>query len=105
VDVPNENKFIIEYVVSSYGVKDLMPVLLSIITEIPRDNPRHPSLAKHWPSADYMEREMHEFFGVWFEDNPWMGRNFLLSPDTPEYPLRKDFKLPRETYVLRGDSR
>lgn len=102
IDVPHENKFIVEYVLSSYGVKELMPVLVNIATEIPRDDPKVTSLAKIFPSADYMEREMHELFGVWFEGNPWMGRNFLLAPDTPKYPLRKDFKLEEDKYVVEG---
>lgn len=104
IDLPHENKFIVEYVVSSYSVKELMPVLLTIASEIPRDNPEFPSLINFWPSADYQEREMHEFFGVVFKGNPWMGKNFLLDPDTPKYPLRKDFEIPRETYVLGGES-
>ncbi|WP_243680683.1 NADH-quinone oxidoreductase subunit C [Vulcanisaeta souniana] len=91
IDAPHENKFYIEYWVSSYGKKELMPVLVTLTTEIPRDNPRVPSLIDIWPSADYMEREMYDFFGVWFEGNPWMGRNFLLDPDTPIKfpPLRR----------------
>ncbi len=102
IDIPHENKFIVEYVISSYGVKELMPVLITLATEVPRDEPKVPSLAKVWQSADYMEREMHELFGVWFEGNPWMGRNFLLSEDTPKYPLRKDFKIAEDIYVLEG---
>ncbi len=99
IDVPNEDKFIVEYHFSSYSVKELMPVLVNIFADIPRSNPRVKSLAKMFPSADYMEREMHDFFGVVFEGNPWMGRKFLLAPDTPEYPLRKDFELEKEVYV------
>ncbi len=103
IDVPHENKFYVEYWVSSYSKKELMPVLISLMTEIPRDNPpRVPSLMDIWPSADYMEREMYDFFGVWFEGNPWMGRNFLLDPDTPpvKFPLRKDVPIVREFYIV-----
>ncbi len=99
IDVPNEDKFIVEYHFSSYSVKELMPVIVNIFADIPRDNPRVKSLARMFPSADYMEREMYDFFGVIFEGNPWMGRKFLLAPDTPEFPLRKDFKLEEEVYV------
>lgn len=99
VDVPHEKKFIVEYTASSYSVKELMPVLLTIMTEIERENPKLKSLADYWPSADYMEREMYDFFGIWFEGNPWMGRNFLIEENTPKFPLRKDFTLKRESYV------
>ncbi len=101
IDVPHENKFYVEYWVSSYGRRELMPVLVALTTEIPRDNPRVPSLIDIWPSADYQEREMYDFFGVWFEGNPWMGRNFLLDPDTPvKFPLRKDVPVVREFYIV-----
>jgi len=101
IDLIHEKKFIVEYVVSSFSVSELMPVLLHIHISIPRDNPRIPSLIEIWPSADYMEREMHEFFGIWFEGNPWMGRNFLIDPDTPiKYPLRKDVKVETPIYTI-----
>ncbi|MGC8542334.1 MAG: NADH-quinone oxidoreductase subunit C, partial [Vulcanisaeta sp.] len=101
IDVPHENKFYVEYWASSYSKKELMPILVALTTEIPRDNPRITSLIDIWPSADYMEREMYDFFGVWFEGNPWMGRNFLLDPDTPvKFPLRKDVPIVREFYLV-----
>ncbi len=102
IDVPHENKFIVEFWLGCYSNKELMPVLVNVATEVPRDDPKVPSVAGIFPSADYMEREMHELFGVWFEGNPWMGRNFLLDPDTPKYPLRKDFKLEEDRYVVEG---
>lgn len=101
VDIPHENKFIVEYVVSSYSIKELMPVLLTLATEVPRDHANLPSLAVYWPSADYLEREMQDLFGVVFEGNPWKY-NFLLSPEV-KHPLRKDFKLAGNVYVLEGE--
>jgi NADH-quinone oxidoreductase subunit B len=99
IDAINEDKFIVEYHFSSYSVKEFMPVIVNIFMDVPRSDAKVKSLSGMFPSADYMEREMHEFFGVTFEGNPWMGRKFLLAPDTPEYPLRKDFKLEEEVYV------
>ncbi|MFQ6054507.1 MAG: NADH-quinone oxidoreductase subunit NuoB [Methanosarcinales archaeon] len=101
IDVPHEDKFIVEYVLGSYSKKELMPVLLTLATEIPRQDPKLPSLVQIWPSADYMEREMYDLFGVCFEGNAFIGRNFLLSPDTPKFPLRKDFLLEKENYVVK----
>jgi NADH-quinone oxidoreductase subunit B len=42
---------------------------------------------------------MYDLFGVWFEGNQAMGERFLLAPDTPDFPLRKDRKLREETYA------
>ena len=103
IDVPHENKFIVEYVVSSYSVKEYMPVLITIAADIPRDNPEFPSMIDIWPSCDYLEREIHDFFGVIFKGNPNMERNFLLAPDTPKYPLRKDFKIEQPTFIIGGE--
>ncbi|MEM0331610.1 MAG: NADH-quinone oxidoreductase subunit NuoB [Archaeoglobaceae archaeon] len=99
IDVINEQKFIVEYHLGSYSTKDLMPIILNLYTSISRDDPKLKSLSDIFPSADYMEREMHEFFGVFFEGNPHMGSRFLLAPDSPEFPLRKDFKLEEEVYL------
>ncbi len=91
IDVPHEGKFYVEYWVSSYSKREYMSILIALTTVIPRDNPKLPSLIDIWPNADYMEREMYDFYGIWFEGNPGMGRNFLLDPDTPiKFPLRKD---------------
>jgi NADH-quinone oxidoreductase subunit B len=98
IDIPHENKFIVEYVVSSYSVKELMPVLLTLATEVQRASAKVPSLARYWPSADYLEREMQDLFGIVFEGNPWK-HNFLLAPEV-KHPLRKDFKIPENVYVL-----
>ncbi|MCD6493123.1 MAG: NADH-quinone oxidoreductase subunit C, partial [Archaeoglobaceae archaeon] len=102
IDVTYDNSFIVEYVISSYSDKELMPVLVTIATKVSKSNPKLPSLHKYWISADYLEREMQDLFGVIFEGNPWGSRRFLIDPSTPEYPLRKDFKLEEEVYV-RGD--
>ncbi|AIY89074.1 NADH-quinone oxidoreductase subunit NuoB [Geoglobus acetivorans] len=99
IDVPHEGKFIVEYVASSYLNPEFTTLLVTMISEIDRNDPVFPSLIEVWPAADYLERELHDLFGVWFEGNPWMGRKFLLAPDTPETPLRKDFKLQDDVYI------
>ncbi len=99
IDVPHERKFIVEYMVSSYR-EELMPVIITIFTEIGREaEPVLSSLTALWESGDYSEREMHDFFGIRFEGNEGMNGKFLLAPET-QTPLRKDFKLEEERYVL-----
>ena len=99
IDVPKNRKFIVEYQVSSYLRPKFFRLILTIFTEIDREEASFPSLIDVWPSADYLERELHDLFGVWFEGNPWMGKPFLLAPDTPKNPLRKDFRLQEEVYI------
>jgi len=100
IDVPHERKFMVEYMVSGY-TEELMPVILTIFTEIGREaEPEITSLASLWESANYSERELHDFFGVQFKGNKGMKGKFLLAPDTPDTPLRKDFKLEEEQYTI-----
>lgn len=51
------------------------------------------SLAKIWRSADWLEREVYDLFGVYFLNHPDLRR--ILTPYSWNvHPLRKDFSRP-----------
>jgi NADH-quinone oxidoreductase subunit C len=52
--------------------------------------PSVPSVAEIWPTANFMEREAYDLFGIEFEGHPNLTR--ILMPDEWEgHPLRKDY--------------
>jgi len=55
-----------------------------------RDDPKVPSVASLWRSADHQEREIYDLMGVTFEGHPNMKR-IVLWPEFKGHPQRKDF--------------
>jgi NADH-quinone oxidoreductase subunit C len=67
-------------------------------TQVPRGQPRLPSLSALWNNADWLEREQYDLLGVIFEGHPDL-RRLLLPDDWVGHPMRKDY---REAAEYRG---
>jgi len=63
-------------------------VLKSMLAD--RENPTIDSLTAIYPTAEYLEREIFDLFGIRFNNHPNLKRLFL--EDDYGYPLRKDFR-------------
>lgn len=56
------------------------------------ENPELESVTKVWPSANWLEREVYDMYGVHFKNHPDLRRMYLPE-DFQYYPLRKEFPL------------
>ena len=72
--------------------------IVTIRTEVPKENPKIPTITDLIPGAHFHEREVTDLFGVIFEGHPNPAR-LVLPDDWPEnlYPLRKDAKIEDAT--------
>jgi NADH-quinone oxidoreductase subunit C len=63
---------------------------LRIKCRVPEDDPSIPSLTPLWTSADWMERETYDMYGIQFTGHPDLRRIYLYEEFTG-HPLRKDY--------------
>ena len=67
--------------------------MLTLRVILPRENPEVESLTGLWKSANWLERETFDLFGIKFLNHPDPRR--ILNPDEwTDWPLRKDFDRP-----------
>jgi NADH-quinone oxidoreductase subunit C len=78
-----------EIVYNLYSISGNARVRLKVATT---DEEGVESVASVWPTANWMEREVYDLFGVKFSNHPDL-RRLLLPPDWDGHPLRKDYPL------------
>jgi len=93
-DYPNDNVMEVVYHIATYGRKELRDLVISLVSRVPRDDPKISTLTSIWPSSEYAERETHEMLGIVFEGHPKLERLLLPEDWNDIPPLRKDFKPP-----------
>jgi len=68
------------------------------------ENEKISSLTKIFPSANWMEREVFDMYGISFKDHPDL-RRILTDYGFEGYPLRKDFPLTGHTEVRYSEEK
>ena len=73
---------------------DRLGLIVTLKTYAPKKKCEIESILPIMKGAEWIEREIHELFGVEFKNHPDM-RPLLLPDDWPKgkYPLRKEYKL------------
>ena len=94
VDYPERNnRFDVVYLFLSHEFNQRLVLKYSI-----SENEVIPSLTSIFPSANWMEREVFDMYGVSFKDHPDL-RRILTDYGFEGHPLRKDFPLTGHSEV------
>jgi len=82
-----EQQFDIVYVLYSFPKNERIRVKARI-----KDGEHVPSAYPIWPTANWLEREVFDMFGIVFDGHPGLKR-ILLPEDWHGHPLRKDYDI------------
>jgi NADH-quinone oxidoreductase subunit C len=83
---PAEPRFEVVY----HLVATEQPAHLRVVVRLGGETPQVPSVHTVWASADWLEREVWDLFGVVFEEHGDL-RRLMMPEDWEGHPLRKDY--------------
>ena len=95
----NADRFMVVYQLLSIPNKDR----LRIKTAVSESDSNIPTVTQVWATANWLEREVFDLFGITFVGHPDL-RRILMTDDWVGHPLRKDYPLQgpdREPYKGR----
>jgi NADH-quinone oxidoreductase subunit C len=84
---PKDEEFEIVYILYSFEKNEYLRVKTRLKEWAPIE-----SIARVWTTADWLEREVYDMFGVRYANHPDL-RRILLPEDWTGFPLRKDYDL------------
>ena len=96
--IEKEKRFKIVYLLLSH--ENNLRIVVNLQTE---DKIEIPSINKIFPSANWMEREVFDMYGISFKDHPDL-RRILTDYGFEGHPLRKDFPLTGHTEIRYNEA-
>jgi NADH-quinone oxidoreductase subunit C len=88
VDWPKrEKRFDLVLILYSFPKQERLRIKLQV-----GDGEAAPSVVGVWPTADWLEREVYDMFGIEFAGHPRLTR-LLLPEEWVGFPLRKDYDI------------
>ena len=100
VDFPEkEKRFMLVYILLSHENNTRI-----IINSNIKEKTVVPSITKIFPSANWMEREVFDMYGISFKEHPDL-RRILTDYKFEGYPLRKDFPLTGHNEVRYSEDK
>jgi len=98
VDYPSRDKrFEVIYLLLSHELNSRITIKIQI-----KDGESAPSITEIFLSANWLEREVFDMYGIVFENHPDL-RRILTDYEFEGFPLRKDFPLTGHTEVRYDD--
>ena len=98
VDYPSKDKrFEVIYLLLSHEPNSRITIKIQI-----KDGESAPSITEIFLSANWLEREVFDMYGIVFENHPDL-RRILTDYEFEGFPLRKDFPLTGHTEVRYDD--
>jgi NADH-quinone oxidoreductase subunit C len=83
---PREPRFELVYCLVSIEHR----LRLRVKARVPGSDPHVQTATSIWPAANWLEREVWDFFGIAFDGHP-DPRRLLMPEDWDGFPLRKDY--------------
>jgi len=91
VDYPKrEKRFEVVYTLYSFKLNHRLRLKV-----LAGEGEKIPSVVRVWPTANWLEREVYDMFGVEYEGHPDL-RRILLPEEWVGHPLRKDYDILKQ---------